>query len=186
MKNLIRETNKKIRREMIKSEVAAKSAAASLNFLETDIYKNANLIMAYMPLGNETDTADIIKQSFADGKKVALPVTNQITGEIAPHIITEKTKFKPGAFSVDEPTDSQIADLSEIDVVIVPGIAFDRTGNRVGFGKGCYDMFLQNSRAIKAGFCYEFQLADEIPADKHDIKMDYVITENKLYKCNNR
>ena len=171
---------------MIKSEVAAKSAAASLNFLETDIYKSANLIMAYMPLGNETDTADIIKQSFADGKKVALPVTNQITGEIAPHIITEKTKFRPGAFYVDEPTDSQIADISEIDVVIVPGIAFDGTGNRVGFGKGCYDMFLENSHAIKVGFCYEFQFADDIPADKHDIKMDYVITENKLYKCNNR
>ena len=183
MKNVIRNTNKKIRREMIRTEAVAKSAAASLKFLETDIYKNANVVMVYKPIGNETDTTDIIKQAYFDGKQIVVPVTNGETGEITPKIITQTTEFNQGAFSVDEPIGGITADVADIDVVIVPGIAFDKKGNRIGFGKGCYDMFLNNCMAVKIGFCYEFQLSDNIPADKHDIKMDYIITEKEIIKC---
>ena len=183
MKSLIRNTNKKIRREMNKTEVAAKSVAASLKFLETDIYKNANLVMVYMPLGNEIDTTDIIKHAYSDGKQIVVPVTNADTGEIIPKVITENTRFKKGAFSVSEPVKAHTSDVNDIDVVLVPGIAFDRKGSRIGFGKGCYDMFLRNCRAIKIGFCYEFQLACDIPAEEHDVKMDFIITEIEIYKC---
>ena len=165
---------------MNKSEVAAKSVAASLKFLKTDIYKNANLVMVYMPLGNETDTTQIIKQAFNDGKSIAVPVTNGDTGEITPKIITENTVFKQGAFSVSEPINAQTTEIKNIDVVIVPGIAFDIKGRRIGFGKGCYDKFLRNCPAIKIGICYEFQLSDEIPAEVEDIWLEAAFSEHEM------
>jgi len=67
--------------------------------------------------------------------------------------------------------------------VIVPGIAFDKAGSRIGFGKGCYDMFLDGLNAVKIGFCYDFQVMDEIPSDDHDIRMDFLVTEKGVLRC---
>ena len=64
----------------------------------------------------------------------------------------------------------------------MPGIAFDKHGARVGFGKGCYDKFLAKTQAVKVGFCYDFQLCDEIETDKHDILMDYLVSEKGILK----
>ena len=136
-----------------------------------------------MRLGNETDTTDIIKQAFKDEKDVIFPVTDAETATITAFYADEKTSVKQGGFSVFEPQNTKQADASDIDVVIVPGIAFDKTGGRIGFGKGCYDKFLQNTNAIKIGFCYEFQLYDSLPGEEHDVKMDYIITEEKLISC---
>ena len=88
-----------------------------------------------------------------------------------------------GAFSVYEPDSAELADINEIDVVIVPGVAFDKSGTRIGFGKGCYDRFLKQISSVKIGFCYEFQICDKIIADEHDINMDYLVTEKGLIKC---
>lgn len=183
MKNKLRNIYKTKRSQMDKQEVAAKSAAASLNFLESKTYKNSDTIMLYMPLGNEADTSDIIKQAFLDGKKIVFPVTDRMSGEIEAHLVSEETEFKQGAFSVREPCGEETVNPADIDVVVVPGILFDREGNRIGFGKGCYDKFLRKCRQVKVGFCYEFQVCDRIPAEKHDIKMDFLVTENGIIKC---
>lgn len=183
MKSEIRKELKLIRRAMEKTEVCEKSTKACRMFLESDLYKNANVLMLYMPLGNETDTTDIINKAFADGKKVVFPVTDEASGEITPCYANAQTEFEKGAFSVNEPTVLDVAEFDEIDVVIVPGIAFDKSGARIGFGKGCYDGFLVKTKAIKTGFCYDFQLCEKIPTEEHDIKMDCIITENKTIIC---
>lgn len=182
MKNEIRKEFKLKRKLMEKSRVAEKSGRACKLFLESDLYKNANVLMLYMPLGNEVDTTEIINKAFADCKKVVFPVTNDESGEITPCYATEDTEFKKGAFSVREPNVIDIADVLDIDTVIVPGIAFDKSGGRIGFGKGCYDRFLIKTKATKIGFCYDFQLCLKIPVEKQDIKMDYVITEAGITK----
>lgn len=183
MKNEIRKANKMKRSSMEKAEVLEKSRIASKIFLESEIYKNAKQIMLYMPLGNETDTTDIISKAFADGKKLIFPITDAQTGEITPCYADENTQFTKGAFSVNEPSDMDVADTGEVDVILVPGIAFDRSGSRIGFGKGCYDRLLTNTYSVKVGFCYEFQLCDKIPSEEHDIKMTYIITENGIINC---
>lgn len=183
MKKEIRKANKIKRSTMDKTEVFEKSSKACKVFLESDLYKNAKVIMLYMPLGNETDTTDIIKQSFTDGKKLILPVTDEKTGEITPCYFEKDSEFSQGAFSVKEPCVKDVADALDIDVVIVPGIAFDKSGARVGFGKGCYDRFLIKADAVKIGFCYEFQLYDKIPSEEYDVKMDYIITESGIINC---
>lgn len=180
MKNQIRNEMKVKRRFMEKNEVAEKSHKAAEIFLNSEIYKSARVIMLYMPLGNETDTSEIIKRAFADGKSLVLPVTEEKTGKITAVAFEENTFLEKGGFSVTEPKNSVEVKKSEIDVVIVPGIAFDKNGARVGFGKGCYDMFLADSRATKVGLCYEFQVFEEIPADLHDVKMDFILTETGL------
>lgn len=180
MKSQIREKHMAKRHAMNKAEVTEKSRAAAKAFLESGLYKNAKQIMIYLPLGNETDTSGIISAAFRDGKQLVLPVTDPKTGEITPYLYQKDTKLKKGAFSVTEPADAEPADMSKTDVVIVPGVAFDRAGNRVGFGKGCYDRVLKDTTAVKVGFCYGFQVCGKIPAEEHDVKMDFLITENEI------
>jgi len=180
MKSQIREKMKAERRAMSREEVAEKSSKAAKVFLASEIYKNSKVIMLYMPLGNETDTSEIIDKAFEDGKRVVLPVTNRETAIITPVFYDRNTVLEKGDFSVNEPKNGENVTKSDIDVVVVPGIAFDKHGARVGFGKGCYDMFLSGIRAVKVGFCYEFQAVDQIPSDAHDVKMDFIITENGI------
>ena len=180
MKNQIREQNKSKRRAMSKDEAREKSKAAARAFTECEIYKNAKQIMVYLPLGNETDTRDVVLAAFRDGKSLVLPVTDTKTGIITPCIYEKDTELIKGEFSVSEPESIVPADMSKTDVVLVPGIAFDKSGNRVGFGKGCYDRLLKDTTAVKVGFCYDFQICDEIPACDHDVKMDFLVTENGI------
>lgn len=186
MKNEIRKLNKSLRAQMQKFDVEQKSISASEAFLKSDIYKKSKKIMLYMPLGNEVDTSNIIESAISDGKEIIFPVTDSMTGEIAPFYAERDTKFSVGAFSVHEPVGTKRAEPEEIDVVIVPGIAFGTNGARIGFGKGCYDRFLANTNAVRVGCCYDFQLCDDIPTDAHDIPMDYLVTESGILKCNRK
>ena len=182
-KSEIRKINKEKRKAMSKEEVAEKSILAQAAFLESNLYKNAQQIMLYMPLGNEIGTENMMKQSFADGKKIVLPITNGETGEITPYLIEENTQFVIGAFKVREPVGASIADVTKTDVIIVPGIAFDERGARVGFGKGCYDRLLAESSAVKIGYCYEYQVSEAIADEAHDMRMDYILTEKGIRKA---
>ena len=166
---------------MSKREVRLKSDAAASLFLESDIYKKANVVMLYMPLGNEVDTSGIMRAAFDDGKMIALPITDS-EDKIYPCFIDKDTGFKKGKFSVTEPVSSERADVKKIDLVIVPGIAFDILGGRIGFGKGCYDTFLKGTTATKVGLCYDFQLLKRIETDPQDVAMDYIITESRIIK----
>ena len=177
----IRKLNKVKRAKMPNAEVRKNSSAICKLFLNSELYKNANCIMLYMPLGNEVDTRDIMQTAFEDGKKVVLPITDN-EHNIVPYFAEKDTKFRIGAFWVKEPIGTSLANPKEIDVVIVPGVVFDKFGNRVGFGKGCYDGFLRDIDAVKVGICHEFQMCDEISADQFDVKMDYVITEKGIKK----
>ena len=183
MKDQIRKEMKAKRRALTKEEVVRVSSAAAEVFLSSECYNSAKTIMLYMPLGNETDTGEIVKRALEDGKKVVLPVTDEKTGSITPYFYDESTALEKGGFSVTEPKNALAAPKTEIDMVLVPGIAFDRFGSRVGFGKGCYDMFLKGMNVVRVGLCYEFQLCDSIPLDEHDIKMDFIVTEKGVIEC---
>lgn len=182
-KHEIRERNKTLRRQMSRDDIETKSQAAAEVFLKSELYAASKQIMLYMPLGNELNLTAVKKAALADGKGVVLPVTEKNSGIITPICVNENTVFEKGSFSVMEPQSTEIADMTKTDVVLVPGIAFDKSGARIGFGKGCYDMLLEHYNGIKIGVCYEFQLQNEIPKELHDIKMDYILTESGLEKC---
>ena len=167
---------------MTQKEVEEKSLLASENFLESEIYKNCRVVMLYMSIGNETDTTKIIKKAYEDGKKVVFPVTDKESGVITPYYADETAVFEKGAFNINEPQNGTKAKLCDIDVILVPGIAFDLKGARIGFGKGCYDRLLKNTDAVKVGFCYDFQVCDSIPAEEHDVMMDFLVTESGVWR----
>lgn len=183
MKNEIRRQNKEKRAGMTEEEVKLKSLGAAKMLTSTAFYKSAKTIMLYMPLGKETNTEEIIKAAFNDGKKVVFPVTDKDTGRITPYYAHKDTKFEKGAFSISEPVNTEVAEIEDIDVFVVPGIAFDERGVRVGFGKGCYDKLLKDCVGTKVGFCYDFQICEKVFADQHDIAMDYIVTESICIDC---
>ena len=168
IKDEIRKIKKKQRNEMSEQEVIAKSEKISKQFLSSALYKKA-------------DTKILFGKMFADKKTVLLPVTkNDI---ITPVEITENTKYINGAYNISEPVDSAVYTGKKIDLIIIPGIAFDKKGRRAGFGKGCYDRFLQDVTATKVGYCYDFQIVDNIKTQEHDINMDFLVCESELICC---
>lgn len=184
MKNKIRQECKQKRAEMKQQEVLKKSLSATKLFLESDIYRNSKNIMLYMPLRNEISTLEIIKSAHKDNKTVLVPITDRESFQITAHKINEDTEFTKGVFSLTEPKGQDVYDVRKIDTIIVPGVAFDIRGARVGFGKGCYDKFLENASATLVGYCYDFQLYDKIETEEFDIRMDYILTEKEIIVCN--
>ena len=182
MKKKIREEMKEKRKNMEIAEVMQKSNLAQDIFLKSEQYKKAKSVMLYMPLGNEVSTFEIISDGIKQGKNILVPITDKDTFEISAYRITENTEFEKGTFSVSEPKEKESFDASGIDVVLVPGIAFDRYCGRIGFGKGCYDKFLKDIKAVKIGFCYDFQLVERIKTDSNDVNMDYIITEKEFIR----
>ena len=179
-KNDIRLEYKKIRSKMSRNEVVEKSIKVLDMLTNSDLYKSVNSIMLYYPLGNEVDVSLLFNKAFSDSKTVLLPIT--VNDIITPTRIYPDTKYIKGEYSILEPED-KTPFRDKIDACIVPGIAFDKSGARVGFGKGCYDRFLTNKDIIKIGYCYDFQLCDGIFTDDHDIKMDYIVTESEFITC---
>lgn len=170
---------KQKRKVLTTDEIHEKSIAICEKLLEINAFKNAKTIMIFMSAFKEPDTIPIIKNIFRLSKKVVVPVTDQQTKIITPSYINCLDDMIAGAYNILEPQIIKSAPLCAIDLVIVPGIAFDKNGNRLGFGEGYYDKFLKNYKKIKIGICYDFQLLDKLPADEHDIPMDIILTERQ-------
>ena len=174
----IREQIKRLRAGIGPDDKIARSRTVGEAVLTTDVYKSADSIMLYYSIGNEVDTTMIAEHSFADGKQVIYPVTDEESGRITPIEIVKGARFTRGGFGIPEPSGEVYT--GRIDLVIVPGVAFDHGGGRLGFGKGCYDAFLSHTDAYKIGLCYDVQLLDTLPTEEHDVRMDAVVTESEI------
>lgn len=178
-KQEIREEMKKLRRQLGKNEVMEKSGAVCGAFLRSDFFLNSRTICVYMSAFNEVDTSAVLKACAFFGKKILLPVTEG--DEI--YVCRYAGETSEGAFGIREPRKKIREDKHSAEVFIVPALAFDRRGARVGFGKGFYDRLLEGTKAVKIGFLYDFQLVDYINSKEHDINMDYLITESRVIDC---
>lgn len=134
-------------------------------------------IVAYYPLPDEVDVRPLLEEWIAEGKNVFLPkVTGDETMELRRY--TGCDSLQEGAFHIMEPVGERISADSSIDVVLVPGVAVDAAGHRLGRGRGYYDRFLSSLRTVpteRIGVCFDFQKVDEVPFDKYDIPVDRVI-----------
>ncbi len=137
----------------------------------------SRVVAAYWPLADEVDIRPLIAWLVAEGKTVLLPrVTGETTMELRHYQSSDD--LREGAFHILEPTGTVFADYPAIDVILVPGVAFDAAGRRLGRGRGYYDRFLPLlSQAHKLGVCFPFQRVAEVPAEAHDIVMDEVASE---------
>ncbi|MCH5241355.1 MAG: 5-formyltetrahydrofolate cyclo-ligase [Muribaculaceae bacterium] len=172
-KNEIRYKMKSLR--VIMPESARKSAAEEVfqRLEKTAAFLLADRIMMYHSLPDELYTHDFLRK-WAGKKRFYLPRINGVDLEVLPY---EESRLELGSFHIEEPTGNDLTDPSEIELVVVPAVAYDRKGKRLGRGKGFYDRFLKQTKATKIGVGYEFQLVDELPSEPHDIPMDIVITQ---------
>lgn len=180
IKDNLREEMRAKRRALTAEQVAAYSENIRKNTLE--YIGSAKTVCIFLSAFKEPDTFGIINELWSRQINVAVPISNTDSYTITLSYIDNMEDLKKGAYGIYEPSVVKKAKESDMDVIFVPGLAFDRNGGRMGFGKGYYDRFLKNSRGIKIGLCYDFQLFDFIPTQSHDVPMDYIITEKETIK----
>lgn len=137
-------------------------------------FQLADKVLMYHSLPDELETHRFLNK-WKDRKKFFLPRVNGVNLELLPY---DESRLEIGSFHIEEPTGNNLHPVEEIEMIVVPGVAFDRKGVRLGRGRGFYDRLLQNAKAIKVGIGYEFQLVDDLPSEPHDVPMDMVITEH--------
>lgn len=170
------------RLKLTQEEVREKSEKIISSLFELEDFKKAGFIMFYVDCRNEVITKDAIEKALSMGKRVAVPKTVKGEGLWAIEIKSLK-ELSTGLFGIMEPKNVENrVDPKELDLVIVPGIAFDMRGYRLGYGAGYYDRFLPELRqgVKKIALAFEMQIVDLLPAEKHDVRMDAILTEKGL------
>jgi 5-formyltetrahydrofolate cyclo-ligase len=139
-------------------------------------FKKAKTVMFYIAFDGEVDTQEMIEKARILGKKIAVPVCRR-NRQIMPCILKDKAKLVRGLYGILEPANKKSVGLGSIDLVIVPGVAFDKRGMRLGRGKGYYDRFLKKlpDRTSSIGLAFDFQILPSTPATPVDVSVDKVI-----------
>ena len=176
------------RRKALSPTCATAASAAILDRLgQLAQYLNARLVHTYVAsVDNEVETAGLIRLSLARRQQIAVPVVQPGTRILAHALIERLDQLQPGRWGLLEPAPDHgqwLKDLAAIDLVVVPGLAFDPWGRRLGLGGGYYDRFLAVVPAPKVGLIYSELLLDELPEEIHDIPMDIVITDRQTLFC---
>lgn len=143
------------------------------------VYQRAAIIHTYMSLPEEVETHTLILSALAAGKRIVLPGVRVGSPVLQHYFIRSLDDLRPGIFKILEPDPKKCvpADPAAIDLILVPGIAFDLRGNRLGFGKGFYDRFLMNQPAPCVGLAFAVQIVPHVPVEPWDVPVDALITE---------
>ena len=179
-KKEIRAEVKKRRREADEETLHEKSLQILERFRQLAAYKDASLLLAYVDAKREAETRLLMRCAWDDGKKVAAP---RVDGDGIMHFyyLRSLKDLEPGAFGIMEPrADCRICEPEE-GLLLMPGVAFDEQGHRVGYGGGYYDRYLEkHPHLIHIALAFEFQIFPEVPSEKHDICPDLIVTENRI------
>jgi 5-formyltetrahydrofolate cyclo-ligase len=187
-KNNIRKTILNKRALLSEAEVEENSRKIIESIYKTDEFISASCIMCYVDFKKEVKTEDFIKLCLSMGKRVAVPVIIKDSVNFKTIIASEIYSFgndmERNSFGILEPKKEALreVDPSQIDLMIVPGLAFDIYKNRLGFGAGFYDKFLENTKkdCYKLAVAYEMQIIEKVPTEEHDKVMDSIITEKRI------
>lgn len=178
---------KKRRQELSKTDIENLSLSIANNILKMDIW-DKTYFHIFLPIvsQNEVNTEFILHVLQGKDKEIVISKSDFQTLEMSHFLLTDNTKIKRNQYQISEPINGIEVSNSKIEVVFVPLLAFDKTGNRVGYGKGFYDKFLSQclSKTIKIGLSF-FEPEHSISDFSHsDVLMDYCITPNKVYQFN--
>lgn len=184
MKKELRRQILAARKAMSATDVETKSRAIARKALNLAAYRQAKVVMIYLAFRNEVATEQIITAALASGKRVVIPVCERSQVQIIPaELKNYPGDLQEGTWGILEPKPEAFYPLDprEIDIVFVPGVAFDEQGNRLGYGAGYYDRFLGRLRpqAVAVALAYEMQILPQVYAEGHDVPVDLVITEQR-------
>ena len=147
---------------------------------ERSEYINSKNIFIYLGYGSEIDTISLVKDMFLDGKNVCIPKTNIEDRTMEAVIIRDLDNLEEDKYGILEPKSNyEVIDKQDIDLVVMPGVAFDNDGGRLGYGGGYYDKFLMDCSEdkYKIALAYDFQVIESVPKEEHDILVNCIITE---------
>ncbi len=175
-KEIIRQKLKEKRLLLTPDEVKRKSQKIVQELERLVKELKASSFLFYHPIKNEPDITPLAEKLIREGKTVAFPKV--IGREITPLRVKSLSELLPGRFGIKEPPYRPDLILREVEVVFVPGIAFDKKGYRIGFGGGYYDRLLEKFPVkSKIGVCFDFQLIEEVPKEPFDIPVDVIVTD---------
>ena len=182
MKNQLKESILKKRNSLPKEEIIEKSKQIEKNLLNLEYYNKSKTIMFFVSFNNEVNTHELLKKALKD-KTVVIPKVSH--HEIEPSVIISLDNLvASGKFKILEPIETMKIAYKNIDLILVPGIVFDKEGHRIGYGLGYYDKFLSKvPKAIKIGLAFDFQVIDKIPREMHDVPVDFIVTEKMVIEC---
>ena len=176
LKNELRKIIRDRKRQFSQQQLGELSLAVIRRLMVHPRVEQAATLLLYYSLPDEVYTHTLVDALLASGKRVLLPrVTGEGTMEL--RLYTGPQSLEQGAYNIMEPVGEVFTDYAQIDLAVIPGVAFDRQLNRMGRGKGFYDRLLpQLGDAYKIGICFDFQLVESIECEEHDIRMDEVIS----------
>ncbi|MDD5097808.1 MAG: 5-formyltetrahydrofolate cyclo-ligase [Candidatus Omnitrophica bacterium] len=145
--------------------------------LKNKAFRKAKIVMFYIAFGGEVNTAEMIREAQKIGKVICVPICRKDKEIMQPAILENHAKLKLGPYGVREPATKNLLKPKDLDLVIVPGLAFDKQGNRLGRGKGYYDRFLStlSNRADSIGLAFDFQILPLVPTNTHDVSVKQII-----------
>ena len=173
-KKALRLIMKRVRDSLDAPKRIEKSQSIFETLKHTSLFQSATHIAFYLSFGSEVVTDFMIDQSLAMGKKILVPKI--IDDEFILVEFTDFNSLTKGNMGVREPESVRAFELQP-DLIVVPGLAFDKTGHRLGYGKGHYDRFLKHQKGKTIGVAFKEQIVEQLPKEKHDIKLDDVITD---------
>lgn len=187
-KETIRKRILSLRDSQTEEEMRSKSELILKRLFNLPEFKKAKTILFYVAIRSEVRTEQMIKQALKQGERVVVPISDVKERKL---ILSELKDFdgelELGTFNILEPKKEFFRPVSpeEIDLIIVPGVAFDKDGDRIGYGMGFYDNFLKTIRKDipLVGLAYELQIVDDIPVDDKDVTVDKVVTEKNVIEC---
>lgn len=173
------------RRAIDPGELATLSSRVAANLRSLKEYKAANLIVSYCAKGDEVQTRPIIEKALEEGKRVAVVVTDSPSKTLSFSELDSWGDLAPGTFGILEPKPEKVrlVPLSHADVILVPVVAWDEKGSRLGYGAGYFDRALAGAkRTTKVGLALESQRLSRIPESRHDVPLDMVVTERRVVR----
>ena len=154
--------------------------------LACEEYKTATLILAYHPIGSEADTLPIIKRALADKKRLALPICRYDSDDMDFFFINDLDSLDTGRFSIPSPSPlsekyDPLCDSSTA-IILLPALAFDKSGKRIGYGRGFYDKYLTLFGGKRIGLQFSSLVFDSIPSEAHDMAVDMIISDKEVIR----
>ena len=173
-KKALRAAIREKKRAMTLEEIENKSRVLGEKFAQTELYRQAKTIYGYLPYNQEVRTVPMLEQALRDGKQVAVP---KVYGEeMKFHYMTDLARVETGYAGIPEPFGDEPVAEDPNALVLMPGLAFDREGHRIGYGGGFYDKFLANEPGHPTvALCYDFQVLPRLETEEFDVPVDLVL-----------
>ncbi len=170
----------KHRSEMTDGQITRKSGAVEKLLVELPEFRNAGTALFYYPRNSEVDTRNLMK-NWILLNELYLPKLEKDNSFKAIRC-RNLTAMDAGRYGIPEPSGNEEA--GRLEIIIIPGLAFDESGNRIGMGKGYYDRFLSRQKgAVKIALAYESQILAGIPKEPYDVPVDMIVTEKRVIRC---